>query len=247
VSNEGGDSPSHWREALIDRVVRRTPHVVSVFLRVPLGPFEAGQHVDVRLTAPDGYQAQRSYSIASAPGAPEIELAIERLDDGEVSPYFFDVAAAGDAIELRGPIGGHFVWRASDGGPLLLLGGGSGVVPLMSILRHRAAAAPDTKALLAYSARTWDDVIFRDELVDQAARDAHFRLVLATTRGVSPRGEDFGRRFDRKALREILGRWGEMPRHAYVCGSTPFVETVTSDLVAEGVPPGRVRAERYGG
>src|SRR5581483_4009511 len=143
---------------------------------------------------------------------------------------------AGDTIELRGPIGGHFVWRASDDGPLLLLGGGSGVVPLMSIVRHRAAVSPVTKALLAYSARTWDEVIFRDELVDRAARDANFRLVLATTRGVSPRSEDFGRRFDRPALREVLGAWGNVPRHAYVCGSTPFVETVSGHLVAEGMP-----------
>jgi ferredoxin-NADP reductase len=245
VSGDG--APSRWLEALIDRVVRRTPRVVSIFLRVPFGPFEAGQHVDVRLTAPDGYQAQRSYSIASAPGASEIELAIERLDDGEVSPYFFDVATAGDTIEVRGPIGGHFIWRASDGGPLLLLGGGSGIVPLVSMLRHRAAVAPATKALLAYSVRTWDDVIFRDELIEQASHDDGVRLVLATTRGPSPRGEDFARRFDREALREVLARWGVAPRHAYVCGSTPFVEAIASQLVAEGIAPQRIRAERYGG
>ena len=228
-------------------MVRQTGRVVSIFLRVPLGSYEAGQHVDVRLTAPDGYAAQRSYSIASAPGAADIELAIERLDEGEVSPYFFDVATSGDTIELRGPIGGHFVWRPSDGGPLLLVGGGSGVVPLMSMLRHRAATSPQTQALLAYSARTWDDVIFRDELLDQAARDANFRLVLATTRGQSPRPGDFSRRIDRVGFSELLARWGQAPRHVYVCGSTPFVEAATSNLLAEGLAPRIIRAERYGG
>jgi ferredoxin-NADP reductase len=148
---------------------------------------------------------------------------------------------------MRGPIGGHFVWRAVDGGPLLLVGGGSGVVPLMSILRRRAAAAPQVEALLAYSVRTWDDVIFRDELVEQAARDEVFRLVVATTRGRSPRDQDFARRFDRMALREVLTRFGRAPRHVYVCGSTPFVESVAGDLVEEGIAPARIRAERYGG
>ena len=146
-------TPLRWQQAAIERIVRQTPRVVSVFLRTALGPHAAGQHVDIRLTAPDGYEAQRSYSIASAPGAPEIELAIERLEEGEVSPYFHEIARPGDTFEVRGPIGGHFVWRAQDGGPLLLIGGGSGVVPLMAIARHRANTAPSTQTLLAYSAR----------------------------------------------------------------------------------------------
>jgi ferredoxin-NADP reductase len=139
---------SRWQEAVIERIVPRTPRVISVFLRVRLDAYVAGQHVDVRLTAPDGYQAQRSYSIASAPGAKDIELAIERLEDGEVSPFFHEVARPGDTIEVRGPIGGHFIWRAEDGGPILLIGGGSGVVPLMAIVREWSATEPKTPVLL---------------------------------------------------------------------------------------------------
>ena len=236
-----------WQETVIDHIVRQTPRVVSVFLRRSMPQQIAGQHVDVRLTAPDGYRAERSYSIASAPGAAATELAVECLSDGEVSPYFHDVAQAGDTVEIRGPIGGHFVWRAANGGPMLLIGGGSGVAPLMSILRERSATAADTPALLVYSARSWDELIFRDELLQRDAAEAQLSLVIATTRGASPRAGDLARRLDRAVLRETLTRWGEAPRHVYVCGSNPFVETVTSALVADGFAPERIRAERYGG
>ncbi|MDB4882680.1 MAG: oxidoreductase [Gemmatimonadetes bacterium] len=232
---------------MIERIERRTPRVSSLFLRVPLVGHEAGQHLDVRLTAPDGYQAARSYSIASAPGDPLIELAIERLDDGEVSPYFVDVAQPGDTIEVRGPLGGHFIWRAQDGGPLLLVGGGSGVVPLVAILRHRARTAPDALALLAYSSRTWDDVVFRDELLGAESSDPRLRVVLTTTRERRRRSVDLERRFDRDTLREILLRWGAQPKHVYVCGATPFVEAVADALVTEGIAADRIRTERYGG
>ena len=236
-----------WQQATIERIVRQTPRVVSVFVRAPIAPHEAGQHIDIRLTAPDGYAAQRSYSIASAPGAPETELAIERLEEGEVSPYFHEIAQPGDTFEVRGPIGGHFIWRAEDGGPLLLIGGGSGVVPLMAIVRHRARVAPQTQALLGYSARTWDEIVYRDELFDLEASDANFRLMLTTTREPRHRPHDFDRRLDRPLLGEILRIWGHVPRHAYVCGSNAFVEAATSALVADGVPAAIVRAERYGG
>jgi ferredoxin-NADP reductase len=236
-----------WTQAVIEQIVPQTAGLVSVFLRTTIGPYEAGQHVDVRLTAPDGYQAQRSYSIASAPGAPSVELAIERLDHGEVSPYFHEVAQPGDAFEIRGPIGGHFIWRLEDGGPLLLVGGGSGIVPLMAMARHRARVAPETSALLIFSARTWDDVIYRDELLGLAARDANFGLTITTTRGPRYRPHDYDRRLDQALLRDILALWGHAPRHAYVCGSNAFVETVTSALVADGIPAPAVRAERYGG
>jgi len=238
---------SPWQTAAIERIVHRTPRVSSLFLRVPLAAHEAGQHVDIKLTAPDGYQAQRSYSIASAPGAPSVELAVERLDNGEVSPFLTEVARPGDTIEVRGPIGGHFIWRAEDGGPLLLVAGGSGVAPLMSMLRHRATAAPRTPALLAYSARTWDEVIFRDELLAAEVSDPNLRLVVTTTREPRHRPADLERRFDREVLREILARWPESPRHVYVCGATVFVEAVATALVAEGIPADRVRTERYGG
>jgi ferredoxin-NADP reductase len=240
-------APSRWLKAVIERIVPRTRRVVSVFLRVHLGPYLAGQHVDVRLTAPDGYEAQRSYSIASVPGADGIELAIERLDDGEVSPFFHDVARPGDTIEVRGPIGGYFVWRAEDGGPILLIGGGSGVVPLMAIVREWSATEPKAKVLLAYSARTWDELVFRDELLETQAHQPNFTFVATTTRGPRHRPGDFDRRFDRSLLHQMLMRWSHTANDVYVCGSNVFVEAITSSLVLEAVPPGRIRTERYGG
>ncbi|MEO6529102.1 MAG: ferredoxin reductase [Gemmatimonadaceae bacterium] len=240
-----GQSP--WHEAVIERIVRRTPRVSSLFLRAPLDTHDAGQHLDVRLTAPDGYQAARSYSIASAPGDALIELAVERLEDGEVSPYFVDVAMPGDTIEVRGPLGGHFIWREQDGGPLLLVAGGSGIAPLMAILRHRARTSPKTEAMLAYSSRRWEEIIFRDELLATEASDPHFRLVLTTTREAARRATDLDRRFDRELLRDVLSRWSVAPAHVYVCGSTPFVESVADALVREGIAPERIRTERYGG
>lgn len=239
--------PSGWRNAVVERIEHRTSRVASIFLRAAIGSQEAGQHLDIRLTAADGYQAQRSYSIASTPGDPSIELAVEKLEDGEVSPFFVDVARAGDTFEVRGPLGGHFIWRADDGGPLLLLAGGSGVAPLMAIQRHRALSAPDTSALLVYSARTWEEVIFRDELLNAEALDHRFHVVLTTTRAQRHRPADFERRLDRDLLRKILAQWGERPEQVYVCGSTPFVESVATALVEEGVPSSRIRTERYGG
>jgi ferredoxin-NADP reductase len=247
VTNPPDAPQSPWREAVIERIETQTPRVKSIFLRAPLTPHEAGQHVDVRLTAPDGYSAQRSYSIASAPGDELLELAVERLDDGEVSPFLDDVAQPGDSIEMRGPIGGHFVWRAGDGGPLLLIGGGSGVAPLMAMLRHRATVSPGTEALLVDSSRTWDDLIFRDELLRAEATQPHFRLAVTTTREPRHRPADFDRRLDGELLRGILGSWGQSPQHVYVCGATGFVETVADALVAEGISAARIKAERYGG
>jgi ferredoxin-NADP reductase len=240
-------SQSAWQDAVIERVVHRTPRVASLFLRASLAAHEAGQHVDVRLTAPDGYQAQRSYSIASAPGDPLLELAVERLDDGEVSPYLHDVAQPGDTIELRGPIGGHFIWRGEDGGPLLLVAGGSGIAPLMAILRHRARVAPDTETLLAYSARTWEELVFRDELLNDEESDPHLRVAIATTRGPRHRPTDVEHRFDRELLRTIVAQWNRVPNRVYICGATAFVEAVANAFVAEGMSPAIIRTERYGG
>jgi len=207
----------------------------------------AGQHVDVRLTAPDGYQAQRSYSIASAPGSGEVELVIERLENGEVSPYFHEVAQPGDTIEVRGPIGGHFVWRAADGGPTLLVAGGSGVVPLMAITRDWLVTGTETPMLLAYSARTWEELVFRDELLDIQARQPNFTFIATTTRGSRHRPEDFDRRVDRALLREVLTRWNGTAHAVYICGSNAFVEAATTGLVLEAVPAERIRTERFGG
>jgi ferredoxin-NADP reductase len=238
-----------WQEATITAIMPDTPRVKS-FMLAPSTPFpfRAGQHVDVRLTAPDGYQAERSYSIASAPEGPaSIELAIERLDDGEVSPFFHDVAEVRDTIELRGPIGGHFVWEVADGGPLLLLGGGSGVVPLMSMLRHRAAQGSRVPALLLFSSRTFADVIFRDELLALAARNNGFQLALALTRDQPQRVGDFGRRVDAAMVAELVGRLPEPPRHVFVCGGNPFVEATSQGAIAAGVSPAMIRTERYRG
>jgi ferredoxin-NADP reductase len=238
---------ARWQQASIERITHPTPNIASVLLNGSLRRHVAGQHVDVRLSAADGYQAQRSYSIASAPGAPAIELIIEKLDDGEVSPYFHEVAQAGDTIDVRGPIGGHFIWRVEDGGPLLLVAGGSGIAPLMAIARERAVLAPEIPALLIYSARTWEDMVFRQELMEIQARQPEFRFVAITTRGPSPRPGDFGRRIDQSMIREVLAGWDRTPRHAYVCGSNAFVETAASSLVAENLPANRIRTERYGG
>jgi ferredoxin-NADP reductase len=239
--------PVRWFEATVERVVQQTPRVTSLFLRSPLARSVAGQHVDVRLTAPDGYSAERSYSIASAPGAELLELAIEHLDNGEVSSFFHDVVRVGDRIDIRGPIGGHFAWRAGDGGPLLLVGGGSGVAPLMAIVRERTAQAPHVPVLLLYSSRTFADVMFRDELVALDARDPAFVLRLATTRGPRGRDVDIERRIGADVLAEVLAQWGRVPLHTYVCGSNAFVEAATTALVDGGFAAAGIRTERFGG
>ncbi|WP_207483015.1 FAD-binding oxidoreductase [Arenibaculum pallidiluteum] len=241
--------PVPWQEAVIERIAQQTARVRSLFLRPQhWRPFTPGQHLDIRLTAPDGYQAQRSYSVASAPAEEGVyELVVERLDDGEVSPYFHDVAEAGDAIEIRGPFGGHFAWQASDGGPLLLVGGGSGVAPLLSILRHRALAAPDVPALLLYAARGWDDLIARDELLRRDEAEAGFDLVLALSRDRPRRPQDAGRRVDAAMLGDALARLGGPPRLTFVCGANPFVEAVTAPLLDLGLDPATIRTERFGG
>ncbi len=240
---------SVWHEALVESVTPITPRIVSLQLTAPIAAHVPGQHVDVRLTAPDGYQAQRSYSIASAPVAGRIELAIEKLEDGEVSPFFHDVVQAGDTIELRGPLGGHFVWRPSDGGSLLLLAGGSGIVPLVAMVRAWAAEA-DVHAvpvLLVASARTWDDIAFRDELLRLEASHAGLRCVVAVTRGDKRRAQDLDRRLDAATLRELLLQWGHVPRHVFVCGANRFVAAVSDGLLDAGVPAAIIRTERYGG
>ena len=208
------------------------------------GGHRPGQHVDVRLTAEDGYQAQRSYSIASAPEDASLVLTVERLDDGEVSPYLVDELRVGDGLELRGPIGGYFVWQTSLGGPLLLIGGGSGVVPLRAMLRHHRAVDASVPLRLLYSARSLDDVIYRDELTGLAAEgDVDIRFTLTRAQ---PEGWDgYGRRIDRELLREVAWPADERPL-VYICGPTPFVETAAEALVALGHDPRRIRTERFG-
>jgi len=198
----------------------------------------AGQHLDVRLTAPDGYQAERSYSIASAPGDP-LAITVERLEDGEVSPYLVDVAREGDEFEVRGPIGGYFVWE-DDGNPVLLVGGGSGVVPLMSMIRSSAGMTP---IRLLYSSRTLDDVIYRQEL-DSRAGDK-LEVFQTLTREQPPGWTGYTRRIDADMLREVAWPAADTP-HVFVCGSTRFVDAAADGLVALGYDPLSIRTERFG-
>ena len=230
-----------WREAVITAIAPATGRVKSFRLRTEIADaYRPGQHVDVRLTAEDGYRAQRSYSIASAPdGSGTIELLIEGLEGGEVSGFFHEIAEVGDAIELRGPIGGSFSWGPADGGPLLLVGGGSGVVPLLAMLRHRAAGAPEIPALLLYSARTRGDAIALDEIEARAGTEPGLSLIFTATRGG-------GRRIDAAMVAEALAALGH-PTRAFICGATPFVSSTATLLVKAGVAPGLIRTERFGG
>jgi ferredoxin-NADP reductase len=235
-----------WRLAEVVEVVPETPRTKSLVLDVPdWEGHKAGQHVDVRLTAPDGYQAQRSYSIASAPGDERLVLTVDRLDDGEVSPYLTEVLMVGDKLELRGPIGGYFTWEAQDGGPLLLVGGSSGVVPLMAMLRHRTAVGSEVPTRLLYSSRSYEVIIYRKELENLAARDSSLEVIHTLTRSRPEDWSGYDRRIDAEMLVEVGWPPDESPL-TFVCGPTPFVEAVGSALVGLGHDPARVKTERFG-
>jgi ferredoxin-NADP reductase len=244
--------PVRWQTATVIDIVVRTPRIKSFFLSLEHSfAFEAGQHVDIRLTAPDGYQAMRSYSIASAPEhGTSIELAVERLDDGEVSGFMHDVVVPGDDIEVRGPLGGHFIWSVADGGPLLLLGCGSGVVPLVSMVRHLKAAnlaGSTVPVLLLLSARTWEEALYREELRSLNEEMGGFTFVLNLTREASARGQDFGRRIDAEMVANVLKRLPGAPSHVFVCGSNAFVNAAADGAIAAGIPASMIKTERYGG
>jgi ferredoxin-NADP reductase len=233
-----------WTVAEVVEVVPETARVKTLRLNVEDWPGHLpGQHVDVRLTAEDGYQAQRSYSIGSAPGAPTLELTVERLDDGEVSPYLCDELQPGDRFELRGPIGGYFVWEPSRGGPLFLVAGGSGVVPFRAMLRDLADQGADIDATLLLSSRSWDDVIYRDEL--EQLNSGSIRVVHTLTRSQPDGWTGYHRRVDADMLAEAAPAVAEKPQ-VYVCGPTPFVEAVATALVDLGHEPARIRTERFG-
>ncbi len=211
-------------------------------LDVPEWPgHRAGQHLDIRLTAEDGYRAEREYSIASAPGEP-VAITVERLDDGEVSPYLTEELHTGDALELRGPVGGYFVWGPEDGGPLLLVAGGSGIVPLRAMLRHRVRSGSEVPARLLYSSRTLEDVIYRAEL---EGHDEGVEVVHTLTREQPAGWTGYTRRVDAELLGEVAWPVGESPL-AFVCGPTSFVETVADGLVELGYSPERIKTERFG-
>jgi ferredoxin-NADP reductase len=234
----GGLKPLIWQLGEVAELRDETRSVKTIVLDVPEWPgHRAGQHIDVRLTAEDGYQAQRSYSIASAPEDERVAITVERLVDGEVSPYLTDELVVGDKLELRGPIGGYFVWSAEQGGPLLLVGGGSGVVPLASMLRHHGAAGSNVPVRLLYSTRSLDEAIYRRELED-------FDVVYTLTRAQPPGWTGYARRVDEEMLRGVAFAGTE--GIAYVCGPTRFVEAVADGLLAVGYGPERVRTERFG-
>jgi ferredoxin-NADP reductase len=234
-----------WQLAGVVELVDETPRCRSLVLDPPTWPgHRAGQHVDVRLTAEDGYQAQRSYSIASAPEDPNLVLTVERLEDGEVSPYLVDELRPGDELELRGPIGGYFVWEERLGGPLLLVGGGSGIVPLRAMLRHRIATASQLEVRVVYSSRSLEQVIYRDELLEADAADG-VEIRLALTREWPPGWSGHRGRITQDQLGAMS--WAPEDRPViYVCGPTGFVQTVSEGLVGAGHDPGRIRTERFG-
>lgn len=239
-----------WRMAAVLDIRPETPTVKTLVLDVPGWPGHLpGDHVDVRLTAEDGYQAQRSYSIASAPDAQRIELTVERLADGEVSPYLTDELRVGDPLELRGPIGGYFAWMVADGGPLLLVAGGSGIVPLMAMLRHRAAAGSEgarrTPAVLLYSSRSYEQIIYRAELERLAGASDGLQVIHTLTRSAPADWAGRRGRIDRALLAAAAPSPAERP-HIYICGPTPLVESAANLLVELGHDPARIRTERFG-
>ena len=232
----------NWLAATVISKRDETPRVRSIVFECPMWEGHMpGQHVDIRLTAEDGYQAQRSYSIASAPEDDHLVLTVERLQDGEVSPYLFDVLEPGDQLEMRGPIGRYFVWEVDTGGPLMLIAGGSGVVPFRAMLRHRQAARAEVPTRLLYSARTLPNVVYRGELT--AADGVDVRLAL--TREKPEAWDGYGRRIDAAILAETAWAPADRPL-TYVCGPTAFVETVANCLVDLGHDPASVRTERFG-
>jgi ferredoxin-NADP reductase len=235
-----------WQLGDVAEVIQETPRVSSLVLDVPEWPGHlAGQHVDVRLTAEDGYQAQRSYSIASAPEDPRVILTVERLEDGEVSPYLVGEVRAGDKVELRGPIGGYFVWQAGEVRPLLLVAGGSGIVPLMAMIRHHAAAGADAPVRLLYSSRSIEDVIYKDELASLSAGERRLMVSHTLTRSQPPGWEGYGRRIDGEMVAEVAWPKKDSPA-VFICGPTAFVETASGLLVESGYDPAWIRTERFG-
>ena len=236
---------SPWLAVEVLEVRQETPGIRTLVLDAPGWPgHRAGQSVDVRLTDPSGYSTQRPYSIASAPEDPRLELTVEHLDEGEVSPYLADGLGVGDRFEIRGPGGRAFSWHVEDGGPLLLVAGGAGLVPLRSMLRHRIAQRAEVETRLILSVRSEDELLYRDELAEWEAAGVATEVTL--TREQPPGWDGPARRVDRDLLAEAGPRPGTRP-HVFVCGSTAFVESTAALLVALGHDPALVRTERFGG
>lgn len=235
-----------WQVGEVVETTHASSRARTLALSLPDWPgHRPGQHLDIRLTAEDGYQAVRSYSIASPPEAERLEITVEVIADGEVSPYLVEDVLPGDQIEVRGPIGGYFVWETAMGGPLLLVAGGSGVVPLMAMIRHRIATRSDVPVRLLYSSRSVDDVIYRDELENISSSDAGIEIIHTYTRTPPPNWNGYMRRVDSDMLAEVGWSPKERPR-IYVCGPTSFVEAVAASLVDMGHDTSRVKTERFG-
>ncbi|HKB34524.1 MAG TPA: ferredoxin reductase [Candidatus Dormibacteraeota bacterium] len=235
-----------WQLGEVTGLVQETPRVGTLRLQMPEWPGHlAGQHVDVRLTADDGYQAQRSYSIASAPDDSRLAITVERLEDGEVSPYLVGELKVGDKLELRGPIGGYFVWKAGELRSLLLIAGGSGIVPLMAMIRHRALVGDKAPARLLYSSRAVEDIIYREELDRLAAAGDGFTVAHTLTRQQPAGWQGYARRIDRDMVRDVAWPKDQAPL-VFVCGPTSFVETASGLLVDSGYDPSWIKTERFG-
>lgn len=234
-----------WQVGRVVETTAETPQVKSLMLDLPAWPgHRAGQHVDVRLTAEDGYQAVRSYSIASPPEERRVMVTIERLDDGEVSPYLVDEVRSGDPLEVRGPIGGYFVWETNLGGPLFLVASGSGIVPLMAMMRHRVATRSEVPITLLYSTRSPQDVIYRTEL-EELATHPGIEVVYTYTRSRPPAWSGYRRRIDQAMLAEVAPGRDDHPLN-YICGPTALVEAAGAGLVTLGYEPAGIRTERFG-
>ena len=237
----------NWQIASVREVKPETAKVKTFTLTLPAWTrHRPGQHYDIRLTAEDGYQAQRSYSIASEPErVGEIDLTVERIEDGEVSTYMHDVLIPSDRVEVRGPIGGYFVWEASMGEPLLLIAGGSGVVPLMSMIRHRAATGAQNPTTLLYSSRSFEDIIYYQELEKLSAANGGLQIFHALTRSQPPGWKGYARRIDQDMLKDVAGPLGKSAQ-VYICGPTLLVEAAANGLVKIGIRSDQIRTERFG-
>lgn len=249
IEQSGRLRANEWQLATIERIVQETPTVKSFVLRPnrwrPLLP---GQHLDVRLTASDGYQARRSYSVTSPPEAIGLlELAVERLHGGEVSSFLHEVAEVGDTIEISDAHAEHFVWRSAAPSGVLLIGGGSGVAPLVAMVRHRAHVPNAGQMTLLYSARSWANVIYRDELLALERDQVGLRVTLCLTRDVQHRPADFARRVDVAILADVLSSFSTAPSNTYLCGSNAFVRSVADMLLALGLAASSIHTERFGG
>jgi ferredoxin-NADP reductase len=240
-------SPISWRIATVEAIHEETATVRTLTLGLPDWPgHRPGQHVDIRLTAEDGYSVERSYSSASEPErAGEVDITVERIPDGEVSPFLHDVVIRGDRLEVRGPIGGYFVWEAAFGGPLLLVAGGSGVVPLMAMLRHRQRTGSHVPTRLLFSSRHVEEIIYRDEIDRLAGANDGFEVIHTLTRSQPAGWTGYNRRIDDRMLAEVLEPLGVQAR-VYICGPTALVEVAANALVRLGLPADRVRTERFG-